>query len=303
MVFLVWVQDGILIAQERGLKTFDVSFLVPPGSSDSLTLSNLREHQSLPRWYDFVGNVPNDLEHFASISIDPKNIPVLAGLSGLTVGLVVADANMYKVSSGFSKRSRTVSSCSDFFVLLGDGRSDLAVTGLFGLYGFVASDHRALRVASQTLEALVVTGLVVQTFKHLAGRESPGVASSRRGTWRPFPSLKTYDRHQSKYYAFPSGHIATTTATLTVLSENYPELVWMKPVGYALTGLVGIGLVNKGWHWYSDLPLGMALGYTFGRIVSHPFDTGKVGDPGEVKLSLAPIAMARGDGLSISLQF
>lgn len=127
------------------------------------------------------------------------------------------------------------------------------------------------------------------------------LVSTDDATWTA--SNKWYKGSRTIEKASDIGHIATTMATLTVLSENYPDLVWMEPVGYSLTGLVGIGLVNNGWYWYSDLPLEMALGHTFGHIVSHPFDTDKARDPREVKLSLAPIAMARGDGLSISLQF
>jgi hypothetical protein len=57
-------------------------------------------------------------------------------------------------------------------------------------------------------------------------------------------------------------------STVTVITENYPEVHWIKPIGYTLVGLVGISLVNVGYHWYSDLPLGIGLGYLFGKIAA-----------------------------------
>ncbi|MEK9139393.1 MAG: phosphatase PAP2 family protein, partial [Bacteroidota bacterium] len=199
--------------------------------------------------------------------------------------------------------SPTATSVSDFFVSLGDGKSQIMLAGAFGVFGFAASDGRALRTASQTLEALLATGLVVQMLKRVTGRESPSVTTSERGTWRPFPSFASYKKHQSRYHAYPSGHIATTMSTVTVLIENYPEQRWLTPVGYTVVGLVGMGLVNNGWHWYSDLPLGIALGYVFGRIVSHPAMDYSSINPTDIKLSLEPMINEYGNGVRLSVQF
>ncbi|MBF8248870.1 MAG: hypothetical protein HW374_1670, partial [Bacteroidetes bacterium] len=40
--------------------------------------------------------------------------------------------------------------------------------------------------------------------------------------------------------------------TVIVISENYHEVTWIRPLGYVLTGLLGVGMVNNGIHWYSD---------------------------------------------------
>jgi len=59
-----------------------------------------------------------------------------------------------------------------------------------------------------------------------------------------------------------------------VIGENYPEIKWIKPLGYTLTGLLGISMVNTGIHWYSDYPLAIVLGYAFGMIAAHPEGVG-----------------------------
>jgi hypothetical protein len=256
----------------------------------------------VPEWYDCVGNLPRDFAAFGGLIIDSETMPVVVGVSTLTLGLVVTDDETYKYSRRVYQRSGTIKSVSDVFVSVGDGGSSLVVAGIFGAYGLAAADRRAVRTASQTLEALLATGILVQTFKRMAGRESPSVATREGGKWRPFPSFKAYHDHQSEYYAFPSGHIATTMASVVVIAENYPEQKWIRPVGYSLVGLVGIGLVNYRWHWYSDLPLGIAIGYAFGKIASRHqgVTANNHRSPG---LTFAPMVDEFGKGVRISLHF
>jgi hypothetical protein len=117
--------------------------------------------------------------------------------------------------------------------------------------------------------------------------------------------LRSYERNQPKYYAFPSGHITTAITTITVVAENYPDVWWIRPVGYSLTGLLGVSLVNVGYHWYSDLPLGIALGYTFGMLAAHP--SGTQGDPlgreSSPHVSILPRVSPSGNGFELVLMF
>jgi hypothetical protein len=69
-----------------------------------------------------------------------------------------------------------------------------------------------------------------------------------------------------EFDAFPSGHISSITAMVVVLSENYPEYSFIKPLGYLAIGLNAIGMMNTGVHWMSDHPIGIALGYSFAKI-------------------------------------
>ncbi len=188
---------------------------------------------------------------------------------------------------------------SDVFVRAGDGGTHLIVAGGFGLYGWIASDARSLRTASQTVESLLASGIIVQVLKHVTGRESPAMATTDGGKWRFFPSWKHYQEHPSRYYAFPSGHITTTMSTVTVIAENYPEVTWIRPVGYSIVGLVCLGLVNVGYHWYSDLPLGIAIGYTMGMIASHrDWPEGESGP----RVSIAPAVLPAGAGIALAFR-
>jgi hypothetical protein len=61
----------------------------------------------------------------------------------------------------------------------------------------------------------------------------------------------------------------TATLTFTVLIENYPEYAWwLRPTEYVWLTLLGLQMINNGVHWASDYPLGIAMGYSMGKIVS-----------------------------------
>ncbi|RZL09668.1 MAG: phosphatase PAP2 family protein, partial [Hymenobacter sp.] len=103
-------------------------------------------------------------------------------------------------------------------------------------------------------------------LKRTTGRQSPFRSTQDRGRWFFLPSYNTYQRNVSNYDAFPTGHLATAMATVTVIAENYPEYHFIRPVGYGLMGLLGYAMLNNGVHWASDYPLGIALGYGFAKI-------------------------------------
>ena len=73
----------------------------------------------------------------------------------------------------------------------------------------------------------------------------------------------------SSYDAMPSDHVATLTSTVTVIGKNYPEVKWIRPVGYTLIGVLGIEMMNSGVHWASDYPLGFLIGYSVGSVVAN----------------------------------
>jgi membrane-associated phospholipid phosphatase len=151
---------------------------------------------------------------------------------------------------------------------IGDGITHVGICLGFWTYGKIAKDYRAARTGIQIMESMLASGIATQFIKHIAGRESPFTTDVPRGVWRFFPNQKEYSNHVPRYDAFPTGHLATAVSTVTVISDNYPEWKMVKPVGYALCGLLGFAMVNNGVHWASDYPLGIALGYSFAKIVT-----------------------------------
>ena len=259
--------------------------------------------RQLPEWYSMVTNLPSDWLTYYKQEFTVDNIPKYLSIAILTAGLIMTDQQTWEESNRFYNRTQFNKSFSDFFTEIGDGRTQFGLAIAFGAYGFIAKDDRAIRTASETIEAVLAAGAVIQLIKHVTGRESPYVETKSGGAWRFFPNQIQYHKHVPSYDAYPSGHIGTSVAAFIVISENYPEIKWLEPASFILAGLISFGMVNKGIHWYSDYPLGIALGYVFGKIISHPDYLTKKTINKKESISILPYFNDIGTGLSFSYRF
>jgi len=199
-------------------------------------------------------------------TLRPTLADKLIGAAFLTAALINSDDRIARRSEHWYGRSKGAMDVGDSFVMMGDGAPHLGLAGAFAVFGYATSDRRVLRTGTSLVRAIIGTGLVVQTLKRTFGRQRPSHATHPRGTWRPFPNQAQYHKNIPAFDAYPSGHIATTTTTLTVLMESYPEAKWLRPVSYAIIGAVGFGLAGAGMHWYSDFPLGIVIGHLIGKL-------------------------------------
>lgn len=255
----------------------------------------------IPKWHTMFTNIPNDWAKYFSITWNENKIPLYLSIAALTAATIATDDKTWQETRKWHDASSFNTKFDEFFTEFGDGRTQFGLATVFGLYGLINKDARALRTASQIVQTVLASGTVVQVLKHVTGRETPNTASTPTGVWRFFPNQIEYAKHVSTYDAYPSGHVTTTLATVIVIAENYPEVWWIRPVGYVLTGLVAWGMVGTGIHWYSDYPLAVALGYTFGMIAAHP-----EGIPNSIagkKLNVMPVLVDKGFGLSVGFSF
>lgn len=151
---------------------------------------------------------------------------------------------------------------------LGEGGTSMLLAGGFWIYGKANNDWRAEQTAYDLGETFITMGISTQILKRISGRQSPFKATAPGGLWHPLPSFSTYQNNTSSYDAYPSGHLATMMATVTVIKENYPEKKWIAPLGYSLIGLTGWAMVNTEVHWLSDYPLALAVGYLSGKLTT-----------------------------------
>jgi hypothetical protein len=122
------------------------------------------------------------------------------------------------------------------------------------------------------IESLAVSGIFSQTVKRISGRQSPAPAlmdGNPGGDWNPFPSFSAFAKNTPNYDAFPSGHMMTATSALYVIMGNYPEVKWIRPVGYTLIGVLGFEMVQANVHWASDYPIAMVMGYIIGKNIAN----------------------------------
>jgi membrane-associated phospholipid phosphatase len=259
----------------------------------------------VPKWHEFITNAPSNMFGAVTNSFNSGNLSALGYISALTTVLVITDAQTHSAVKSFFRNTPPLKNYGKYAVYLGDGKVEFGVGGMFALYGLAFSDNRALRTGLQCTEALISNGIMVQLLKRITGRESPLVASSKSGTWRFFPNVIKYQKDQPRYYSFPSGHLSTAIATLTVISENYPEVGFIKPVGYSIVSLLGVGLVAKDMHWFSDFPLAAAIGYEFGKVITsrnNPMEPRHVSS-NDISFSFMPVFLTGGGGVNFLMSF
>ncbi|REC50000.1 phosphatase PAP2 family protein [Chryseobacterium pennipullorum] len=176
--------------------------------------------------------------------------------------------NNYTKLAGVVKIPKDIGST---LYLIGNG-STVVLLGIgFGAYGLLKNDYRAQATASGLMESLILSGVFTQTIKRITGRESPFIAEEyghKGGAWNPFPSFAAYGKNTSNYDAMPSGHLTTFMAGLTVIADNYPDAIWIKPVGYTLAGALAFQMMQSKVHWASDYPLALLMGYFIGKTIS-----------------------------------
>ena len=245
-----------------------------------------------PRPFSFISNIPADITGFTKRSFESKNLPRLRVIAASTVFLLIADqaitntvqdiaddhhirqaerfSPILNVNIGGKKTNigKLPKNINTAFYFLGQGSTTMFMAAGFFLVGKIKKDNRALQTASQLTESFLALGIATQAMKYATGRENPSDATISGGRWRPFPKWNDFQNNKPKYDAFPSGHLACFVSAVTIISNNYPEKKWIRPLGYSIAGLCSLAMLNNGVHWASDYPLGFALGYGFGKYIS-----------------------------------
>lgn len=247
-----------------------------------------------PRPFEFITNVPSDLVSFGKAVVAKKNLPALGLLIGSTAVLVAFDQQLLDGSQQFGrfihldperKFKRAISfnignfevpvldipqNLNSVFYFIGEGWPSIMVAGSFYGYGFFKDDYRARQTSSQLAEMFFTLAITTQVLKRMTGRQSPFMSTKPGGEWHPFTNLGTYQANVSSHDAFPSGHLATIMATVTIIAGNNPSSKFVKPLGYSIMGILGYAMMNNSVHWAGDYPVAIAIGYTCGKIaLSH----------------------------------
>jgi hypothetical protein len=236
-----------------------------------------------PTVFGFITHIPRNYVNLGKETIKKKNLKWL----GVTIAAtaIMYSADEWTIEKAQHVRKWGVTEKHEYNTLfdmidvplntsaamyhLGHGNTSLLVSGGFLIVGGIKKDYRALHTGTEIVESILTLGIFTQGLKRVFGRESPEASTQPRGKWSGFPGWNEYMTHTSHYDAMPSGHVATLTSTVTVLSKNYPEIKWIKPVGYTLIGVLGIEMMNSGVHWSSDYPLGFLIGYSVGSVVAN----------------------------------
>jgi len=241
-----------------------------------------------PRFYPCITHIPNDIFQIAKSPFYKKNWIIVSSIATSTLLLSYRDqpiidwvketsneinldpTTKYKdaLKVGETRIIKIPQNFNSACYQLGEGGTSMMVAGGLLIYGKIKNSWRDIQTSYDLIETFGTMGVTTQLLKRISGRESPFKSTQAGGKWSPLPSFSAYQNHTPTYDAFPSGHLATMVATVTVLHENYPEKKWIQPLGISLIGLTGWAMMNTEVHWLSDYPLAIAVGYLSGKITA-----------------------------------
>ena len=273
-----------------GIICFGYGFSQKAGISDAKPISQTYQINSelqyvypRPKFFNFITGVPRNYGNLGREFVKKENIKWL-GLTMLSSAILIAGDEIL-IDQAERVRAIGVTKKHEYNILgdmvdvptntsaamyhLGHGNTSLIIGLGFLTVGGIKKDYRAIHTSSEILEGLFTLGIMTQGLKRVFGRQSPNSSTVPRGKWSGFPGWSQYMENTANYDAMPSGHVATLTSTVTVLAKNYPEVRWIRPVGYTLIGVMGIEMMNSGVHWASDYPLGFLIGYAVGSVVAN----------------------------------
>lgn len=226
------------------------------------TLDFLKEsfsNEAIPAWAGIIAST-GILYHY------DEDLLLGAQATGRRWGLSNVDKTKTVAKLGNYDLLRLPTDTASALYFLGDGWTDMVATGAFWATGYFGKHVRPFNTSLQLLHGMTVSGIFVQLLKRATGRESPSERSEKRGAWRPFTPPSKYDKHVSKYDAYPSGHVMTTTLVFTIIRSNYPEYDhYLLPLEVTWISVLSFAMMNNAVHWASDYPLAIGMGYVIGK--------------------------------------
>lgn len=234
-----------------------------------------------PKLFDIITNIPRNYVDLGKGLTKKGNLVWIGATAVSTAIIFPTDQNLTNRSQnlaievGLSRKHsyQTIFGGIEYptnlpatFYYFGHGNVSLLFAGGFLATGLIKKDYRAINTSIEIGESILTLGIMTQGLKRVFGRQSPNMASVDGGKWDFFPNQKEYMKNTANFDAMPSGHMATLVSTITVIAKNYPEVKWIKPIGYSMTALLGFEMMNSGVHWASDYPLGILIGYSVASV-------------------------------------
>ena len=133
------------------------------------------------------------------------------------------------------------------------------LTAGFMAHGMIARHQKSMKTAELAFRSMIINTILVQTAKHLLGRERPD-------RWPPSRSYM-WNGPCGGGVSFPSGHSSQIFTVATIIALQYKDIKWVPYVSYSLASLVGVSRLFDDKHWASDIYMGAIVGHLIARAV------------------------------------
>jgi membrane-associated phospholipid phosphatase len=185
---------------------------------------------------------------------DWLNVGIIAGGTAL---LTLADQPLRHATQGNQRYYYSVPIVGGR--VYGEWYSIGGVSGIFGLYGIIAHDTAAKKIAIELFQAAAYAELVTEPLKFIVGRARP-TENKGNGYFHPFIGLS------NRFNSFPSGHSTSAFALSTIMSRH-AHSTFLKILAYVPAGFTLFSRIYQDQHWVSDELVGAGIGYFVGNWV------------------------------------
>ena len=235
----------------------------------------------------------------ASTTSSTEIVLGVTGAAAVTGLLFHYDQDIYNELHSWRENNIVVRKVSPVITNLGDGTFSAGLFVGFAGYGLISKDKKAVEVGKIGIESFLLTGITVQLFKNLCGRERPSAATRPGGFWYGpfayFSKSKGSGKGISSFDAFPSGHTTTVFSAATTISDFYTE-PWVSYLCYSLATVTAVSRVTESTHWMSDCFVGAIIGHYGTRLIEKL-------NYGSSSITLLPQASEHQCGLLLSVKF
>ncbi len=294
-IFILLFATNLFSDEEKKIELKSVLFEIPTTSMDALNTGFSKK--AIPWW---AGIISSTLVLYNNDEVILENWQ----REGRAAGLGNTDKTKAVLSAGEIDLLRLPTDTASWMYFLGDGWMHFGISAGFLLNGQFNDNVRAYNTGLRIAHGMATSTIFSQILKRAFGRQSPYVKTEPFGKWSPFPSIPEYQAHTANYDAMPSGHVMTATLTFTIINEAYPEYSnYVVPLAVTWVTALGFQMVNNGVHWASDYPLGIAMGYVFGKASAQMGKPKSADDTSTTSWMLLPITTPESQGVAWLYQY
>lgn len=302
--------ENTLINQSgfKGYKTEKIQKLQSSNTKINYTDYDFSPKNTTPAF--ILTNTLGVMEYQAQglLSLRTKDIPYIATVTGITLGLIALDAKLDKLVKNAMGRNESFDEVTDFITDFGAENSLYTVATFAGL-SIITKSKKGLQTSLYAFEAMLNSGLWIRFGKLLAGRERPEASyeysKHPSGIWRgPIHQLINKEKRSvASYDAFPSGHTATIFSVATVFAEQYKDIPIVPIISYSFATLVGITRMYEHAHWASDVFLGAVIGYLCGQSTINFYKQREHYNTKKVRFAVKPSITPTNYGADVVMNF
>jgi len=214
-------------------------------------------------WKLLLPNLVSDQERiwsFPTRLVQGQNWIPTAAVLGTTAGLVAFDPT----EAGYFRRTSAFQGINNTFTGNATVIGTIATPVSLYAIGWIRKDAKMQRTALLAGEAVADAEILTTILKDATGRVRPAAIPTRSNfsdSW--FESSGSRLRGAG---SFPSGHTIAAFSVATVIARRYGNHRWVPYAAHGMAAAVGFSRLTLSAHFFSDVFVGGALGYSISRF-------------------------------------